>query len=52
MWTLLGGPCAALPARWAGNGLPTGVQLVGRLHDDARLMGCAAFLEQALAGAG
>src|SRR5712691_5305056 len=52
MWTLLGVPCAALPARWADNGLPTGVQLVGRAHDDARLMGCAAFLEQALAGAG
>jgi amidase len=50
MWTLLGVPCAALPARWADNGLPTGVQLVGRLHGDTGLMGCAAFLEQALAG--
>ena len=30
MWTLLGVPCAALPACWAENGLPTGVQLVGR----------------------
>ena len=50
MWTLLGGPCVTLPARWADNGLPTGIQLVGRIGDDARLMGCAAFLEQALAG--
>jgi Asp-tRNA(Asn)/Glu-tRNA(Gln) amidotransferase A subunit family amidase len=50
MWTLLGVPCAALPARWAENGLPTAVQLVGRVHDDARLMACAAFLEQTLAG--
>jgi Asp-tRNA(Asn)/Glu-tRNA(Gln) amidotransferase A subunit family amidase len=49
MWTLLGVPCAALPARWSDNGLPTGVQLVGRVNDDARLMLCAAFLEQALA---
>ena len=49
MWTLLGVPCATLPARWAENGLPTGVQLVGRLGNDARLMACAAFLEQALA---
>jgi Asp-tRNA(Asn)/Glu-tRNA(Gln) amidotransferase A subunit family amidase len=49
MWTLLGVPCASLPARWAENGLPTGVQLVGRPNDDARLMACAAFLEQALA---
>ena len=49
MWTLLGVPCATLPARWADNGLPTGVQLVGRAGDDARLMACAAFLERALA---
>jgi Asp-tRNA(Asn)/Glu-tRNA(Gln) amidotransferase A subunit family amidase len=49
MWTLLGVPCVTLPARWAENGLPTGAQLVGRIGNDARLMGCAAFLEQALA---
>jgi Asp-tRNA(Asn)/Glu-tRNA(Gln) amidotransferase A subunit family amidase len=49
MWTLLGVPCVTLPVRWAENGLPTGVQLVGRMQDDARLMACAAFLEQALA---
>jgi amidase len=48
-WTLLGVPCVTLPARWAENALPTGVQLVGRMRDDARLMACAAFLEQALA---
>jgi Asp-tRNA(Asn)/Glu-tRNA(Gln) amidotransferase A subunit family amidase len=51
MWTLLGVPCATMPARWAENGLPTGVQLIGRRRDDARLMGCAAFLEQALTAA-
>jgi Asp-tRNA(Asn)/Glu-tRNA(Gln) amidotransferase A subunit family amidase len=50
MWTLLGVPCAALPARWAENGLPTAVQLVGRLGGDTGLMACAAFLERALAG--
>jgi Asp-tRNA(Asn)/Glu-tRNA(Gln) amidotransferase A subunit family amidase len=49
MWTLLRVPCATLPAHWADNGLPTGIQLVGRVYDDARLMACAAFLEQALA---
>ncbi len=48
MWTLLGVPCVTLPARWAENGLPTGVQLVGRMRDDARLMACTAFLERAL----
>ena len=49
MWTLLGVPCVAIPARWAGNGLPTAVQLLGRFSDDARLMECAVFLERALA---
>ena len=49
MWTLLGTPCVTLPARWGGSGLPTGVQLVGRVGDDVRLMACAAFLERALA---
>ena len=49
MWTLLGVPCVTLPARWAANGLPTGIQLVGRLRDDARLLAAAAFLERALA---
>ena len=48
MWTLLGVPCAALPARWSDSGLPTGVQLVGRVNDDPRLMLCSAFLERAL----
>lgn len=51
MWTLLGVPCVAVPARWADNGLPTAVQLVGRIGDDTRLMGAAAFLERALAAA-
>jgi amidase len=50
MWTLLGTPCAAVPARWGANGLPTAVQVVGQIGDDARLMGCAGFLERALAG--
>ncbi len=49
MWTLLGVPCVTVPARWGESGLPTGVQLVGRIYDDARLMACAAFLERALA---
>ena len=49
MWTLLAVPCVTMPARWGASGLPTGVQLVGRIRDDARLMTAAAFLEQALA---
>lgn len=49
MWTLLGVPCATMPALWGENGLPLGVQLVGRMQDDLRLLTCAAFLERALA---
>jgi Asp-tRNA(Asn)/Glu-tRNA(Gln) amidotransferase A subunit family amidase len=48
MWTLLGTPCLTLPAVWGDSGLPTGVQLVGRIGDDARLMAAGLFLERAL----
>jgi amidase len=51
MWTLLGVPCVAVSAGQADKGLPTAVQLVGKPGGDAQLMGCAAFLERALAGA-
>jgi len=51
MWTLLGTPCITLPAIWGESGLPTGVQLVGRIGDDTRLLAAALFLEQALAAA-
>jgi amidase len=48
MWTLLGTPCVTLPAiRQTGN-LPVGIQLIGRVGDDARLMGAALFAERAL----
>ena len=49
MWTLLGTPCVTLPAHWGASGLPVGVQLVGRVGDDTRLLACALFLERALA---
>ena len=48
MWTLLGVPCVTLPAVWGESGLPTGIQLVGRIGDDARLMAAALFAERAL----
>jgi Asp-tRNA(Asn)/Glu-tRNA(Gln) amidotransferase A subunit family amidase len=49
MWTLLGVPCVTLPALRGASGLPTGVQLVGRIGDDAGLMAAALFIEHALA---
>src|SRR5437762_5581392 len=51
MWTLLGVPCVTLPAVWGANGLPTGIQLVARIGDDAGLMAAAMFVERALAEA-
>jgi Asp-tRNA(Asn)/Glu-tRNA(Gln) amidotransferase A subunit family amidase len=51
MWTLLGVPCLTLPAIWDANGLPTGVQLVGRPGYDAQLIAAALFAERALADA-
>lgn len=38
-WTLLGVPCLNLPVGSGPHGLPVGIQLVGRRHDDARLLG-------------
>jgi amidase len=51
MWTLLGAPCVTIPAIRGEGGLPVGVQLVGRIGDDARLMECALFAERVLAEA-
>jgi Asp-tRNA(Asn)/Glu-tRNA(Gln) amidotransferase A subunit family amidase len=47
-WTLLHLPCVTLPAGRGPNGLPVGVQLVGRPRDDAHLLAVARFAEVAL----
>jgi Asp-tRNA(Asn)/Glu-tRNA(Gln) amidotransferase A subunit family amidase len=44
LWTFLGMPALSLPLLRGANGLPIGVQLVGRRGDDARLMQTAAWL--------
>jgi len=44
LWTLCGMPAITLPLLHAGNGLPMGVQLVGRRGDDARLLRTARWL--------
>jgi Asp-tRNA(Asn)/Glu-tRNA(Gln) amidotransferase A subunit family amidase len=43
-WTLLGMPAVTLPVMQGANGLPLGVQLVGRRNFDARLMRTARWL--------
>jgi len=49
LWTLLGMPAVSLPLMQGANGLPLGVQLVGRRGFDARLMRTARWLVAKLA---
>lgn len=44
LWTLCGMPSLSLPLMQGENGLPMGVQLVGRRGDDARLLRTARWL--------
>jgi len=44
LWTLLGMPAVSLPLMQGANGLPLGVQLVGRRNFDARLLRTARWL--------
>jgi amidase len=50
--TLTGCPAISLPCGLTREGLPVGIQLVGRPHGDAALLGVAGLLEQALGFAG
>jgi len=46
LWTLLGAPSFSLPLLHGPEGMPLGVQLVGRLNADADLIRAAAWLER------
>jgi Asp-tRNA(Asn)/Glu-tRNA(Gln) amidotransferase A subunit family amidase len=48
IWTLLHAPAVTVPLGTGPNGLPLGVQLVGRIGDDARVLAAAAWIEQNL----
>ncbi len=52
LWTLLGTPAVSLPLLEGPNGLPIGVQLVGRRGNDARLLRTARWLSRHLAESG
>jgi Asp-tRNA(Asn)/Glu-tRNA(Gln) amidotransferase A subunit family amidase len=49
LWTLVGLPAISLPLMRGENGLPLGVQLVGRRNFDARLLRTARWLTEKLA---
>jgi Asp-tRNA(Asn)/Glu-tRNA(Gln) amidotransferase A subunit family amidase len=48
LWTLLYMPCLTLPAGTGPEGLPVGIQLVGRRHADARLLATGLWVERRL----
>lgn len=47
-WTLLGVPAMNIPCSKGPNGLPVGVQVIGRIGDDARAIAAAEWLQQKL----
>jgi len=51
LWTFCGLPAISLPLLSGADGLPIGVQLVGRRGDDARLLRTARWLVETLASA-
>lgn len=50
LWTLLGTPAITIPVLTASNGMPMGVQLVGRRGNDTRLLRTARWLFKELSG--
>ena len=48
LWTLMGAPCVNVPGL-SENGLPLGVQIVGRFGRDRAALEAALFLERAIA---
>jgi Asp-tRNA(Asn)/Glu-tRNA(Gln) amidotransferase A subunit family amidase len=48
VWTLLHAPCVTVPAGTGPKGLPVGVQIVGRIGDDARTLAAAQWVQALL----
>jgi Asp-tRNA(Asn)/Glu-tRNA(Gln) amidotransferase A subunit family amidase len=48
LWTLMGVPCVNVPV--PGDGLPVGVQVVGRFGGDGTTLAVAGLIEKALRG--
>ena len=45
VWNATGQPAASVPGPWGADGLPRGVQLVGRAGDEGTLLSLAAQIE-------
>jgi Asp-tRNA(Asn)/Glu-tRNA(Gln) amidotransferase A subunit family amidase len=48
IWTILHVPTMSLPTHRGPSGLPVGIQLIGRRHDDQRLLACARWVWERL----
>jgi Asp-tRNA(Asn)/Glu-tRNA(Gln) amidotransferase A subunit family amidase len=48
IWTILHVPTMSLPTHKSPSGLPVGIQLIGRRHDDRRLFACARWVWERL----
>ncbi|MEU6349785.1 amidase [Streptomyces sp. NPDC047072] len=46
LWNLVGNPAASVPAGFTEAGLPLGVQIVGRPHDEATLLALAGQMDR------
>jgi aspartyl-tRNA(Asn)/glutamyl-tRNA(Gln) amidotransferase subunit A len=46
-FNLTGQPAASVPCGFGGNGLPVGLQIVGRAYDDSLVLRAARAFEQA-----
>ncbi|TGN61854.1 amidase [Paracoccus liaowanqingii] len=49
VWTALGVPALTIPHLTGANGLPLGLQIIGRRNDDRRVTASAAWIESVLA---
>jgi len=48
IWTILHVPTMSLPTHTGPRGLPVGIQLIARRHDDQRLLACARWVWERL----
>lgn len=48
VWTLLHVPCVSIPVARGPKGLPLGLQVIGRIGEDARTLAAAAWIEARL----